>query len=538
MSLKTVRVIYRRSLSLVKSRQHGLAKAESGQVLIFFGVFALLFVLLVGSVANYGFVVRNKVEVQTSADSAALSAGMWIVRGGNLQQMINGIHWDINHTLGQIVSLSSGIAGIIITILLFFLPWTSGAISTVKNIENTILTVAANAHKVAEPTLTAMQSVIFTATPIMAMVAANGAAAENGASSLLPLFVDLFTLGWDQKDVNNVKNALEVVPLYTWTLSPSVVPWKDVQMQYKIKPTGWEDDVSKAHVYFLTPKSVQTPYMFIPIYWPTKITSLDWKDQFITSDGDYGGGDWSFPSLDLSLIDLNIPLPDLPNLKLPDLFDFNFPSINFNFPDLNLQFPDLDINLPDLPSLDFPDINLGLSDFMDQLKLMIRDILGSFTLGSIFWDFFSCTWSADEGDDDLSLSPPEDKDGNEPLREITFITGKRSEPGLFQKALSGSQFFKDPESSFPQNFVPPILGLSTVGIYGEPIHPGGLHRTYSNGDFEFDAIKTYLVPPIYFYTEPFSMLDRIVRGYEGNWSANLVPVKILKKPGKWVGIRH
>ena len=66
-----------------------LGRDEGGQSLAFVALVLLVLVAFMAVVVNVGHQVNTKIEIQNSADSAAVSGASWLARGYNLVAGLN-----------------------------------------------------------------------------------------------------------------------------------------------------------------------------------------------------------------------------------------------------------------------------------------------------------------------------------------------------------------------------------------------------------------------------------------------------------------
>lgn len=88
-------------LDRLRLRRAGFRQEESGQALLATGILSLALLMFAVSVMPVGEAVRRRIRLQTAADAAAMSAGTWLARGGNMIQAGNGFQYDI-HALAML----------------------------------------------------------------------------------------------------------------------------------------------------------------------------------------------------------------------------------------------------------------------------------------------------------------------------------------------------------------------------------------------------------------------------------------------------
>jgi hypothetical protein len=89
-------------LDRLRLRRAGFRQNESGQALLATGILSLALLMFAVSIMPAGEAVQRRIRLQTAADAAAMSAGTWLARGGNMIQAGNGFQYDI-HTLAMLV---------------------------------------------------------------------------------------------------------------------------------------------------------------------------------------------------------------------------------------------------------------------------------------------------------------------------------------------------------------------------------------------------------------------------------------------------
>ena len=210
----------------------------------------------------------------------------------------------------------------------------------------------------------------------------------------------------------NMGYVLDVVSIFNPAIAPVTQGMKalsqteDLEESFKVAGEtyvkGKVNDVTKEHI-LDTYEAIDIPVRELDQYTQSKIVdvtndvlagksgtesaedaakSIIWKN--IKEEAGYtfeefdSKFDFKLPDFGLD-IDLNLPdLPDidLPDIDLPDLPDIDLPDVDLpdidlpdvDIPDINLpdiDLPDVDLNLPDMPDLnvdlDLPDVDLDLS---------------------------------------------------------------------------------------------------------------------------------------------------------------------------------
>lgn len=487
---------FKQMLKTIKRRESALAQNESGQVLILFAVIGMLLVFCVGTITDYGQTVTKAINTQNAADAAALAAGSWVARGGNVQQFINGIHYDVNLTLAQIITMSLNICLIIyiilmaIYIILAVNPFTAAAAppfqtaaNTVRNIEDKIIKVCTRIHDVANKIIDPVQKVLVKATPLIAMLHSNYAAHNNGATPLPQLIIDLLPISESIKsDINQVLDYVsDVFPLCTWTLGYNMKMWEMLEVTEVFEsPDTYKYlaiNASKpawAHPYRL---NMLMPFTAAIPFWSSNADKLNWHDSFIMQKN-----------------------------KKPLMMGFGKFEDAFGF------------------SMDIDIMPNWLSDIIDKIKGFVEDLITSamaWILDKIGWPWidFSFPCMGDDKDGAIPIDEPQDPKpewDKEDIAFFTFIVGFKSEWGTFLK-LFGPTIDKDPKED---KNVPTTWALATVKIRGHPIHPGGL---YKKSDDTIGQLKLTIVP-FWISCEPFFPQARLVSGYIADWEAMLTPV--------------
>ncbi|NCC60424.1 MAG: hypothetical protein EOM12_05695 [Verrucomicrobiae bacterium] len=77
-------------------RRRSFNTNESGQVLLMVGILSLSLVMIAMTVIPVGQAITRKIQLQNAADAAAMTATTWMARGSNLQQILNGMHFDFD----------------------------------------------------------------------------------------------------------------------------------------------------------------------------------------------------------------------------------------------------------------------------------------------------------------------------------------------------------------------------------------------------------------------------------------------------------
>lgn len=92
-------------LAWFRLRRHGFRQDDSGQALLAVGILSLALIMFALSIMPVGAAVQRRIQLQTAADAAALSAGTWIARGGNMIQAGNGFQYDMHALTVLIVEI-------------------------------------------------------------------------------------------------------------------------------------------------------------------------------------------------------------------------------------------------------------------------------------------------------------------------------------------------------------------------------------------------------------------------------------------------
>jgi len=496
-----LRNIINKSLRLIKSRENAFVKDEGGQVLVLFAVVGMLLVFCVGTITDYGQTITKAINTQTAADAAALAAGSWVARGGNVQQIVNGIHYDINLTLAQIITMSLNICLIIYVILMAIYiilqvnPFTAAAAppfkasaDTVRSIETSIINTCSTIHDTTQKVINPLQKILVEATPLIAMLHANYAAYNNGATPLPELLLDYLPIDESTKDtINNISSYIPSHPLTTWTLGYDMKMWD----MLKVTEVFESPDTLKYLFYNASKPEWAHPYRLgtlmpftasIP-FWLSSAKKLNWTDSFI-----------------------------LQKNKKSAMMKRGMYSGAFGF--------SLDIDIvPDWLSDMFTKIEEAIEEVLDSIieaiLAPVKKLLG------LPWDWL-CLDACSKEEEEEEKNIPEL--GKQDIAYFTFIVGIKSEWGSFLK-LFGGTLGKDPEQD---KNIPVTWAFATVKITGNPIHPGGLYKK-SNGDI--GNIKTTIVP-FWISSEPFFPQARLVSGYVADWQAMLRPVVFKLKPKK------
>ena len=513
---------FKSSLALIAKRQRHLARNEGGQVLFFFAIIAMILVFFTATISDYGMTVTQKIKTQTAVDSAALAAGAWVARGGNIQQMINGIHWDMNYSLAQIITLSSDIAMIIciICLALSWIPFGVGAafysvFNATRKIESAIITTCSTVHTGLEGVLEPVQKVLVKTTPILALLHSNFAARNNGASSFPELLTDALPFSPSTKrDIQSVLTALDrqnlPLSVYTWTLSPNLKMWNNMEVTEVFK---YKDSV-KSILQNAQNTEWANPYRIGPVmpftatlsFWSDKYKKLNWNDSFIIQKNkkDELEGEMSDDYLDFSV--------DLTPKWLTHLIN-------------------------------------DIKSYFGRIKDGIVDWLKNSIAFLFAWiPDLPCMGGEEEEKETPDDGKKDDEDSFkvEDIAHFTFICGIQSRMGMFLK-MFGPTLGEDPESSV----IPMTFAFATVKVRGHPLHPGGLMQDDNGG---YQQIKLHIVP-FWISAEPFFTQTRFVKGYEGDWETSLAPVQFQmpsfgsdedsgegKEPkiieGKLLGINH
>lgn len=85
----------------LRLRRAGFRQEESGQALLATGILSLALLMFAVSIMPVGEAVHRRISLQTAADAAAMSAGTWFARGGNMIQAGNGFQYDL-HNLAMV----------------------------------------------------------------------------------------------------------------------------------------------------------------------------------------------------------------------------------------------------------------------------------------------------------------------------------------------------------------------------------------------------------------------------------------------------
>ncbi len=345
--MNMLRNIINKSLKLIKSRENAFVRDEGGQVLVLFAVVGMLLVFTVGTITDYGQTITKAINTQTAADAAALAAGSWVARGGNVQQIVNGIHYDINLTLAQIITMSLNICLIIYVILMAIYiilqvnPFTAAAAppfkasaDTVRSIETTIINTCSTIHDTTQTVINPLQKILVEATPLIAMFHSNYAAFNNGATPLPELLLDYLPIPENIKDtITKIESYLPNHPLTTWTLGYDMKMWD----MLKVTEVFESPDTLKYLFYNASKPEWAHPYRLgtlmpftasIP-FWLSSSKKLNWTDSFILQKnkkskmmkrGMYGGA-FGF-SLDIDLVpDFITDIIDTIEEKIEEIID-------------------------------------------------------------------------------------------------------------------------------------------------------------------------------------------------------------------------
>lgn len=506
MSIKITHLI-KNCLKTIAKRENSFTKNESGQVLVFFAVIALLLVFFVGAITDYGQTVTKAINTQNSADAAALAAGSWVARGGNIQTIINGLHWDINLTLAQIITLTADICIIIcaICLALSWLPFGVGqafysVYSTTRSIENSIISTCSKVHDATNKAIDPVQKIVVKATPIIAMLHANLAASNNGASNITELLSDLID-NFPNEVKNPIQSILSVLdevqnlgfPISTWTLSPNLKMWENLQVteifKYEEDPPGMPGaksiimnakNSSWSHPYRL---NYIMPFTAIIPFWINHKQSLEWNDPFIIQK----------------------------NKKKEMLNN----SIDLGF--------DISFDISVMPDW-FKKIMDELGDYFESLIDPIIEAIENFFGGLFDWiKFPDCFYDVEEKKEEGEEASSCNKQGIEDIAHFTFVTGFKSEAGVFLK-LFGKTIDEDPD----KNNVPITWALATVKVKGHSMHPGGLYKDSAGN---INKLKLHIYP-FWISSEPFFPQARLVSGYVSDWFAVLAPVQFQLTSGQ------
>ena len=517
---------FKSSLALIAKRQRYLAQNEGGQVLFFFAIIAMLLVFFTATLSDYGMTVTQKIKTQTAVDSAALAAGAWVARGGNIQQMINGIHWDLNYSLAQIITLSSDIAMVIciICLALSWIPFGVGAaffsvFKTTRSIESGIIDTCCAVHSGIADVIDPIQKSVVKATPILAMLHSNFSARNNGASSFPELLTDALPLpASTQNNIQSVLTALdkENLPLsvYTWTLSPNLKMWNNMEITEVFK----FPDTARAIIKNALNPDYASPYRIGPLmpftgtlfFWASKAKKLNWNDPFIVQ-----------------------------KYKKNKLFG-DYGNIQMNF--------SLDANLDFTPRW-LKDLVKKIEDYFDGIYEGIKDWLKNSIAFLFAWvPDLPCTGDDEKTGTSIPNSPKDEtfESKVEDIAHFTFICGIKSRMSMFL-SMFGPTLGENPKSFH----TPMTFAFASVMVRGHPLHPGGLMQDGNGG---YQQLKLHVVP-FWISAEPFFTQTRLVKGYEGDWESTLTPVQFQltasgkttltgspKKPtilqGKLLGINH
>lgn len=200
---------------LVKGRKD-LAKDTDGQVLIMAAFFSLFLAAAAASVIPLGQTVTGKIQAQNAADSAAMASSTWRARGSNLLQQSNGLHWDMNVALADVVCVSAAVAATEIGIaMLDPLAWPE--IPAMYEKERNFLNKMDKVHSSSNKVVSCFQTAVSKGMPYIAFFHANFLAEKNGADHLdlrgIPLIKNLDFL----KKIH-IPSVVESVVPYFWTV--------------------------------------------------------------------------------------------------------------------------------------------------------------------------------------------------------------------------------------------------------------------------------------------------------------------------------
>lgn len=218
-----------RNLTAARAR---FARDESGQIMLLTALLSLVLVALPATLVNLGQAIADKVQLQSAADSATLSATTWMARGSNLLQGFNGLHWDFNVFMADMIIATANEADAEIAatkdpIEAAEIWWrTYRAIGRMEDTQESV------AH-----TIEGVQSTIQNLTPYLGFFYANEIAKKNGADKLDlsgfpvlgPVFRNLQAL---------IKPVQDVADIHTWSLDPSAWPPSALAFAHKKSAPG------------------------------------------------------------------------------------------------------------------------------------------------------------------------------------------------------------------------------------------------------------------------------------------------------------
>lgn len=285
----------------LRKRHRSFRTNESGQALLMVAIFALSLLTITLSVIPVGQAITNRIQLQTAADHAALSAATWMARGANIHQLINGVHFDfdsyIQIRIGTvcdewIAKLASDtarcgrtipdLAACMRIVPFFGSDWTKSKKEVKKYIEK---------HKSVAPQFTRMHKTVSTLTPTLAFINANAVAKENGADGLHALADAelLHKLGISSlvgEAIRLVESAFSLlgVDLVTTTLHPSLNPVSSLQISRAVTPKskdycGRSSCSYNAH-WMSTCIQCASPPVMMPIWTP----AFSWQDTYYLSE--------------------------------------------------------------------------------------------------------------------------------------------------------------------------------------------------------------------------------------------------------------
>ena len=257
----------RGKLEQIKARHRRFARDEGGQVVLLTALLALVLVALPATLINLGQAIADKVQLQSAADAATLSATTWMARGSNLLQGFNGLHWDFNVFVADLIISTCLEADAEIAA-------TKDPIEAAAIWWRTYRWVGREEdfQKSTARAIEGVQSTIQNLTPYLGFFYANEIAKKNGADKLDlsgfpvlgPVFRDLQKL---------IKPVQDVADIHTWTLDPSAA-WPPSALAFAHKKSA--------------PSNFSTPY-YMEWWNPFDICiefarTPSWHDNYWVSD--------------------------------------------------------------------------------------------------------------------------------------------------------------------------------------------------------------------------------------------------------------
>ncbi len=288
-------------LQTIRRRHATFHRNEGGQVLMMVAVFALSLLTVTLSIIPVGQAISGKIQLQNAADSAALTAATWMARGANIQQIINGVHFDfdtyiefmIGATCDKWIGILAGdtakcadvkhpdpkACARIIPII--GKDWTEPK----KEIKNYI-----DKQKSVASQLKTIQNTLNTLMPILAFIEANAVAKANGAGNLdaigsLPLLQKLGIGNLVQQALKIVEQVGQTlgIQLVTTTLNPSLNPLSALKFSYAMEPKN-KDYCSTWNCSFNADwKNTCFNCLAPPVVMPLWTSGFSWQDTYFLS---------------------------------------------------------------------------------------------------------------------------------------------------------------------------------------------------------------------------------------------------------------